>query len=473
MTMLRSAFRKELLELRRDGRFRILAVVASCLILSSILLSYRDFAETLTERRSGQTRSRSQWIEQGTKNPHAAAHYGVHVFRQPGPLALFDRGLLPFTGAAIFLEAHKQNLPVHAPAQDGTLARRLGEWTPANVIQTLGPLIVILVLFGSVAHERERGSLLMLRSLGVSLRTVAWSKLLSASFGLAAVLVPAALGSLLLASFHGLISGDLLLRVFGLALAYTLYLGCFLLLCLTASMHAKTARGALVLLLGLWVAWVIVVPRALTNAVGDAYPLPRWGEVEQHMAQEQGLVADSADPYERRIEALRRDTLAQHGVDDPSKLPVNFGGVMLIAGERWGDAVFDRRFGELYQTYRAQDGMLRRAGWLAPVLALRAISMDLAGTGIEDEVAFRRAAEAYRRELVYRMNKAVHDHPEEGFTADVSLWRGVPSFHYAAPGALALLRQHALDFCALGAWLSIGLLATIWAARRLDREALR
>jgi ABC-2 type transport system permease protein len=227
------------------------------------------------------------------------------------------------------------------------------------------------------------------------------------------------------------------------------------------------------MLLGVWVAWTILLPKVISNIAANAHPVPRWAEVEHRLNDEQGLTADSADPYEQRVEALMRDTLSKYGAKDRAELPVNFGGVTLLAGEDWGNQVFDRRFGALYQAYQAQDDMIRRWAWVTPLLALRAISMALSGTGLADELAFRRAAEAYRRGLVYRMNKAVLDHTTNDYTGDADLWRAVPPFHHAGPSALASLQQHAWDFAVLAAWLVVALMALIWATRRLDQEAVR
>lgn len=471
--MWRVALQKELIELRRDGRLRALVLIGAALMLSSTLLGYYSFQTMAEQHRLAQARSHAQWLEQGSKNPHSAAHFGIHAFRQPSPLSVFERGLLSYSGASVFLEAHKQNLPVHATAQDSTLARRLGEWAPANVSQTLLPLMCVLFMFGAVAHEREQGSLHLLRSLGSPLQPVAWAKLCAAGLALTAAVLPGALVGTGLAMNQGSFTFDLVKKAIALGLAYGLYLLCFLALCLAGSMRARTARQALVCLLGLWMAWVVVLPKAVTNAAANAHPLPRWAEIEHRLAADQGLVADSERPHDERMAGLLRETLAKHGVADEADLPFNFNGTRLIAGESWADAVFDEHFGKLYRAYRAQDTAVRRAGWLVPILALRSLSMDLAGTGLADELAFRRAAEAHRRDLVLRMNKAVLDHQDDHLIADETLWSTVPPFEYSPPSALSVLGHHAGDLAALALWATIGLLAVYSAARNLEHEASR
>ncbi len=461
--------------MRRESRLRVLALVVAGLLISSAFVAQRDHAQMRDERIFAQQTSRAQWNQQGEKNPHTAAHFGLQAYRTPSPLAAFDRGLLSFTGSSVFLEAHKQNLPVHAAAQDGTLARRLGEWIPANVLQTLMPLVVILLTFGTIAGERERRALLQLRSLGGSVLSYAWAKLCAASLVLLAVLCPLFLLAVVLPVSSGTrIDADLALRLAVAALTYAAYLFVFLVLCLVVSTLARTARSALIILLGLWMAWAVVLPRAVTSAAGTMKPVPRWAEVEADMLRDQGLSSDSTDPYEQRVDQLEQATLAKFGANSTDQLPVDMGGVTLLAGEDWGNQVFDQRFGELYDAYRGQEQIIRNSAWFTPLLAVRSISMGLAGTDLEHEIAFRQEAESYRRDFVRRMNEAVRDNPshEHKFKAGSELWSSVPEFAHQDLALARVLRDHKSDFLVLVFWLLAALLALTWATRRLDTEPL-
>jgi ABC-2 type transport system permease protein len=474
-TLLIETVRKELLEMRRQSRLRTLTFVVLGLLASSGLVAYRDYVLMRDERAAAQQTSRAQWVSQGEKNPHTAAHFGLHAYRAPSPLAAFDRGLLSFSGSAVFLEAHKQNLPIHAAALDGTLARRLGEWVPATVLQTLIPLVLLLATFGSIAGERERHALLQLRGLGGSVLRYAWGKVCAAAITLLVLLCPLLLVAIgIIASSPLQVTKDLAMRVAFASLAYGSYFLVFLLLCLAVSSRAHTGRSALIVLLGLWMAWAVVLPRAITSAAGVAEPLPRWSQIEADLLREQGLTSDSDDPYEQRIALLQKATLEKYGAKRADQLPVDMGGVTLLAGEDWGNEAFDRRFGELYGAYRRQEQLIRRSAWFAPVLAVRSISMALSGTDLEHEIAFRQAAESYRRDFVRRMNEAVRDHPshQHGFKAGGELWSSVPEFVHHDFTLAQVLRSHASDFLILAVWLMIGVAAMVWATRGLDSEPI-
>ena len=121
-------------------------------------------------------------------NAHAAAHYGVYVFKPVAPLSVFDRGLQPFVGSTVYLEAHRQNQAAFLPAQDSTSMRRFGDLTAAACLQLLLPLLIILFAFGALAGERESGTLRQVLSLGVRPASLVFGKAMGLGGALAVLL---------------------------------------------------------------------------------------------------------------------------------------------------------------------------------------------------------------------------------------------------------------------------------------------
>ena len=136
---------KEFLDAWRDGRFRWAAAVMVALLGVALLLAWQQGQRTRAERTAAATLERENWLNQGEKNSHSAGHYGVYVFKPSAPLAVFDRGIEPFVGTTVFLEAHRQNQTAFLPAQDATAMRRFGELTAANGLQLLVPLLIVLL----------------------------------------------------------------------------------------------------------------------------------------------------------------------------------------------------------------------------------------------------------------------------------------------------------------------------------------
>lgn len=83
------------------------------------------------------------------------------------PLSFIDPGVNPYVGTSVWLEAHKQNETQFRSARDKGLAGRLGGLSAAYILQTIAPLLILLVSFMSFTGERENGTLRQLLSLGV------------------------------------------------------------------------------------------------------------------------------------------------------------------------------------------------------------------------------------------------------------------------------------------------------------------
>src|SRR5687768_4324815 len=100
---------KELRELIRSARFAWSAVFLYALLLVSLLDSISYYKRETAIRNDASEATYQQWLEQGAKNPHSAAHYGFYAYKPVSPLAIIDKGLDDYLGNAVWLEAHNQN----------------------------------------------------------------------------------------------------------------------------------------------------------------------------------------------------------------------------------------------------------------------------------------------------------------------------------------------------------------------------
>ena len=67
---------KELIELFREGRFRILASITAWLLFTSLWISYRQYKDLQATHAAATAEERHTWENQPEKNPHGAAHFG-------------------------------------------------------------------------------------------------------------------------------------------------------------------------------------------------------------------------------------------------------------------------------------------------------------------------------------------------------------------------------------------------------------
>lgn len=458
--------RKELLEIARDGRFRVASAAVLVLLSGSLVFGVLHYRELTAEREAAMARDRSTWVGQAPKSAHSAAHFGSYAYKPYMPLSLADPGLTAYTGQSVWMEAHWQNLFQNRAAEDRTMLQRFGELSAATVLQLLLPLVILSLAFDAFAGERERGTLRQVLSLGAPPQALGLGKALGVAGALAIVVVPATLmGAFAIAlstADAGLMPS---MGRFGfLALGYGLYLASFVLVGLLVSARAATARGALVALIGFWVFNGLLAPRVASGLAEFIAPSPSapafWAAVQKDL--EGGV--DGHSPAERN-QALVDATLRKYGVTDLKDLPVSFAGISLQAGEEHGNEVFDRQFGRLWSAYESQDRVRLVLGLVAPFMAARSMSMGFAGVDFAHHKDFASAAENHRRSLQRFLNGDMTEKAKGkdfAYIVGAETFSRAAPFEYEAPGLGFALRGQAFALVILGLWV---LLPGVWLAR--------
>lgn len=470
MALVGTVARKEWREMARDGRLWLSGAATVGLLLASLAFGWQQARAVQQERAAATEVARHQWESQGEKNPHMAGHYGMYVFKPGGVLSFVDPGVEPHLGVAVKLEAHRRSMPGHAPAQDGTALAELGRLTVASVLQLLVPLLILGIGFGAWTAERERGTMRQLAASGVRPGALLAGKVLGLVAVLAAVLVPAgALGAAVVGQLGG---GGVDGARLGLLLAgYAAYFGVYVAVALAVSAVAPGSRAALVGLLGFWVATAVVAPRVVSGVVTAVAPVPTAEELGRELRRslDEGL---PGAPREERIEALSQELLRQHGFEGAELMMPEalLQGLELQAEARFEAEVFDHHFGRLAEASERQERLLQWLSLASPTLAVRSLSMGLAGTDHAHHRHFADAAERHRRALVAMLDEDFAQNAGVkgwSYSAGREVWERAPSFHYDAPGAGWAVGQQRVAGGVLLGWLGAGGLLAWAAARRL------
>ncbi|MBC7932703.1 MAG: DUF3526 domain-containing protein, partial [Rubrivivax sp.] len=245
--------------------------------------------------------------------------------------------------------------------------------------------------------------------------------------------------------------------------------GAMLGVALAASAFFRTARTTLVALLGFWIFACLIAPRVAADVSERVYPAPSRVEFWRDVSREMSEGIDGHNPTDRRREELKQRVLAQYGVGRVEDLPVNFGGISLQAGEEHGDRVFDRHYGRLWTAYERQNRVHEIAALIAPLVAIRNVSMGVAGTDWWAHKDFARAAEEYRRTLQRQLNDNITFNSRTGQTylANASLWSQAAPFEYEPLVLSRVVRHHALSFALLVVWCVAAAALAFFAAKRV------
>jgi ABC-2 type transport system permease protein len=236
---------------------------------------------------------------------------------------------------------------------------------------------------------------------------------------------------------------------------------------LAVSAWARSSRLALVSLLGFWIFNGLIAPRLVADLAKAVYPTPSAFEFAHRMEQALQNGFNGDDPADKRAQALRAAVMKKYNVTNMEALPVGFQGISLQAGENHGNEVFDHYYSQLWNTFERQEHVHQAVSVVAPLLAVRSLSMALAGTDFAQHAEFARAAENHRRVIQRVLNEDLIKHPggERTYVRGRDLWERVPAFGYSVPGLAWVLRRQLTTLLLLTAW-TIGAVVLAWRAMR-------
>jgi ABC-2 type transport system permease protein len=478
--MILTIARKEFAEIVRDGRFRWTAAIMVLLLLTAVLAGWQRFDAYTATQTAAQGSTNSQWLKQGDKNPHTAAHYGNYAFKPLGPLAFFDSGITSYAGTTVFMEAHKQNFAIGRPASDTSAIARFGELNGAMILQVLLPLLIIFLGFTAFSGERESGTLRQVMSMGVSRSRLLWGKAAGLAAAVLLVVVPCLVAGGVFLAATGLqtVGGGVGVRVALMGLAYLLYAAVFLFLTLAVSAWSRTARGALMVLVGFWAFTAFIMPKAAAEISKLAHPSPAFGTFMADMREHQRRGIDGVSPH-AKLGRYQGELFRQYKVSKVEDLPVYWTAIRMQKLEELDQPVFDQHYGAVRDTYVAQQRLQDRLGVVAPTLPLRSISMGLAGTSLIEHAKFTADAEEFRHDLVFKMNdylsKAAADlngvnSASNFMIANERVFAIVPPYQYEPPALETTIGAQVRNFALLAAWLAAAVGLAWFATGRMSLE---
>ncbi len=461
---------KEMKEVLRDGRFRVLSILCLVLLLVAVFSGKRYYEYVNTQHQEAEEKERLNWVSQDAKNPHSAAHYGTHAFKPKYPMSLIDQGVDKYTGVSLFLEAHARNEAQFMAAQDQTALSRFGDLTPDFILLFLLPLLIILVGFNAITREKESGTLRLLQSMGVSPVNLALGKWLGIFIPVAVLLAFIfLLAALLLSNLSdfGEFSLSALLILFGV---YLLYYAVFSNLVLIVSAWAKKSSIAFVILLSAWIVACLGMPKLTTNLADTLYPYPTQQAFIEAVNEDKKQGLDGHDPWNDAAKKLEEEVLAEHGVDSLHKLPFNFDGYLMQKGEEYEAEIFFKHYEHLKEIYESQSKLYKNAAALSPFLPARFLSMALCRTDYHSHWHFSDEAEKYRLKMMNDLNMDFADNSSYGdwsYKSNPELWTKIEPFNYNPPSYASVIAFNAGNFAVLIVWFVLSGVTLVYRCKKL------
>lgn len=457
--------------LLREPLARTLGGLGLLLVVVALVLGAWREGQTADRKTGLGARADADWAAQPDRHPHRVVHAGDFVFKAPGPLARIEWGIESQVGRSVFLEGHRQNTANFSDTSLSGGLLRLGDLSPSIVVQQWLPLVLLLAGAAAVAGERGRGTLSASLVGGVRGFELLAGKAM-ALWGLGLLMAAPVLVDL---AHTASTEPALAARALGLGATFAAVLalasaGTVLVSCLARDVMAALLAGVVG-----WFALVAVAPRAMATIAEWSHPAPTQAEVEQRIAAALAELGDPHDPASAAFAAFRQRVLDEHGVTRIEDLPLNFGGLVMLEGERLSTAAVSTEIDRQRDAWAAQQAIVASMGWALPTLAARDAAQAFAGTDLAHHRDFLDQAEQRRFATVQALNSlharkiaAVNDRDQR---LDASHWDAIPRASIKLPALEAVLPALERSLAPLSMWLVLVALGLAWAGHRLERRA--
>ncbi len=468
--------RKTWQDLFKGKHTLLITVIILLFCMLSIGIGFTKYTDSFSKIKEYRKEIRDNWEHRPDKHPHRMAHYGYLVFRIAHPLSIFDTGLDDYLGNVIFLEAHKQNTANLSEAgSSGTLVR-FGAFSSAFILQTIVPLIIIFLGFGSIVQERENATLKIISVQGISGRDIVWGKILGLWLFSLCFLLPV-IPVVFVAAFlsENTDSADILIRLALLLPAYMIYYFFISTLTVVLSANSKSSSSALISLIGFWLFFIIVLPKGIQFAAQNLYPAPSRIAFETNLEKDILKSGDSHNPDDPHFKKIKDSLLAHYKVSSINELPFNYGGFVMKEGEKISSQIYARHQKKLQAIYNSQQRLTDISGLINPAISIKNFSMITTGTDFFSYHQFQKQAEEYRYQMAQHLNDLQIEHiskikPENGGPAaviDKGNWKKLPDFNYRYTSISDSLKEQSIPAIALLLWLAVSIIAIEISGRKL------
>lgn len=438
----------------RNRLFLVLIFVFTTALLLTTYLGILQNNTQILAQKEAQEHVREQWDEMDPTNPHRAAHFGSYAFKPTTLLNSLDEGINSITGNVLRLEGHAQNDVMFSEASQSLLISKFGKLKPSLLFQFIIPLFLIFLSFNSYIEERESGRLKLLLIQGASLKKIVFSKVVSIWLIGLAMLVLTTFIQLIFNTYE--LKFDTVFRLMLFVFSYSFYYLILINLTVLFSLVFRSATGALSLSIVIWVMWTVFFPKIIGNTVEKLSPLPTRVEFQNAMDLDRSKGIDGHNPSGDRQKDLEEKTLEKYQVNSISELPVNFSGILMQADEEYGNEVWDKHFGSLYEQLRIQKRNYQLSGVFNPFGSIQSLSMGTAGTDMFHHLDFLKQAENYRRFLIKKLNDEYafggSKTGDRNWKADTKFFQSVKDFSYEFPPFLSFGYKYLLDLFLLSMW---------------------
>lgn len=467
-----SIFKKEIIDAVRDRRLLLSSALVLALLAVALFSGYTRFATLKAERDDLNAANRKDWETQELKHVHGAAHYGTYIYVPQPFFSFFDFGVQNYTGSSIRVEAHLQQDATFSNAAESSGSIRFGSLNIALLLQVLFPLLFIFMCFNAVSGEKERSTLKLLWVQGAPSKKILWQKTWAYTTIASSLLLLVITASVAIATFNGLaITNETLLQAALLLLLYGAFYFILIAITMCVSAVGNSSRNALMVMLGFWLGFIILLPKYTANLGDDLYPLPSKKVFEKAIAHDVKNGINGHNPDDERGKQFTDSILKAYKVDTVSKLPINISGLLMQADEDYKAMVTKKYFGQLYQQIAKQNAVVEYSTFINPFIGLRDLSMAICRTDYANQVLFEQEVQRYRLYMMRYLNEYMSYHTKAGdwdAKAPRKVFTGMKKFNFQPASVMQSIGNFKLLVITILLWLVMAYLLLEWSAKKME-----
>lgn len=363
-----------------------------------------DAAATEQAERLGKLESRLEAIARDPDapvspldDPRSPATVGATTGAQyaalpPGPLADLAVGqgdLLPYyvkvttQAKQTFLNNDEIENPTHL---------LLGRFDLGFVVVTLFPLVILGLSYNLLSSEREGGTLALVLSQPVRLRTIVLGKVLIRVLATMLITVAIGWGASRIGAGGSAADTGLAARWLGWLAVVLAYGAFWFALAVGVNALGRSSATNAVMLIAAWLAFALVIPSVINLVAAVAYPVPSRVELVQTTRK----ATTEASAQGSRL-------LAQYFEDHPELAGPAAGGTEDFAARAYTvqDAV-ERQVAPLLERFdeqlRRQHAVIGWARFFSPAILAQEALQDIAGTGKARYAAYQAQIDAFHQQ---------------------------------------------------------------------------
>ena len=393
------------------------------------------------------------------RRPEAAASEWVgarHVALPPSPLgavAIGNSDLHPFYTRVTI---RTRPVLVQSDEIENPINLLNGRFDLAFVLTFCWPLLVLPLLYGALSDERDGGTLALLASQPVRLRTITAARLaVRGGMAVAVTLVTSVVVLVALDSTPPLPLDGLVLWIGAVVATGVFWSG------LAGAVNLSRWRSAVnaVVLTASWLGAVVIVPAAIDEIASTVAPVPSRVELVN-------AIRDVGNLTPAQVTALMSTYYEEHPDASPTNRSANATAMRGLAQQ---DMV-DRRIEPIVAAYREastrQQALVDTLRFVSPPLLIHDAVLELAGTSIGRFRQFTDQVDAYQREWRAYFYPLVHVHA----TMTRAHYEKAPRFMFREE-ARSRTAQRVLGLVGFTAVVGVALLVIVLG--RVERTAIR